>query len=252
MNPDISASATINGDLQPMDPLELSETTPATVRERYHHGDLRQQLMEAAVRSIADHGAEKLSLRALARAAGVSATAPYRHFESRAALLAELARAGFVELGKAVGSATRAHPGDPLRALLAGGVAYVTYARENPVPYQLMFSGIVGDFAAYPGLREAADESYGHVYRVLEEGITLGVFRDDPLVDLAATVWAGVHGVASLLNMKEPMEAPGNPTDHPGALAMNALARIHEDTEGILRRLSIDGVLAHGHLTPTD
>src|SRR5256885_14536758 len=96
-------------------------------RDTYHHGDLRNALIDVALTQIAVEGARALSLREVARAAGVSHTASYRHFPNKESLLAAIAEQGFVMLGDAVGAAVQAHPDDPLAALQASGVAYVEF-----------------------------------------------------------------------------------------------------------------------------
>ena len=97
----------------------------------YHHGDLRQVLLAAALTQIEAEGVASLSLRALARLAGVSAAAPYRHFDSKRTLLAALAQQGFEGLGRQLMLARDAETG-PNERLLAIGLAYVEFAVANP------------------------------------------------------------------------------------------------------------------------
>jgi AcrR family transcriptional regulator len=167
-------------------------------RRSYHHGDLPQTLMDAAVRHIAAEGTENLSLRALARECGVSPTAPYRHFPSKRCLLAAVATRGFRELRESLSAALL--PEDALEAqLLALAGAYVDFAVSNPTTYGMMFGSVIEDFSEYDMLAEAAEGSYAVVRDVLEK-LTAEHPRGDRDVDqLAGTVWAAVHGVASLL-----------------------------------------------------
>ncbi len=163
----------------------------------YHHGDLAETLMEAALRHIAAEGTESLSLRALAREAGVSATAPYRHFPSKQCLFAALATRGFRELERA----TRAgmHPEMALEERFrAMGRAYVDYAVNNPTSYNLMFGSMLADFSDYPELERAGADCYSVVLEVLEELIEAREM-DMTAVQLGGVIWAGVHGLASLL-----------------------------------------------------
>jgi AcrR family transcriptional regulator len=167
----------------------------------YHHGDLRETLMEAALASIAAHGTEKLSLRALAREAGVSATAPYRHFPSKQSLLAALAEEGFQELRSRfdrVAAQTQTHA-DLEQRLLALGMAYVDFALAHSTTYELMFGRVLGDFSEYESLQRAAEGCYGVLYRMLEEGLSPQGARALTATRLGGVVWAAVHGVASLL-----------------------------------------------------
>src|SRR4029079_8364193 len=100
-------------------------------RKPYHHGDLRRTLLDAALALVASQGVGALSLRELARKAGVSHAAPYRHFESREALLAALATEGFLGLGAEMMQTAAGEP-NPLLRFRALGVAYVIYAVRHP------------------------------------------------------------------------------------------------------------------------
>jgi len=167
-------------------------------RRGYHHGDLPQTLMDAAVRHIAAEGTENLSLRALARECGVSATAPYRHFPSKRCLLAAVATRGFRELRESLRAALE--PEDSLDAqLLALARAYVDFAIRNPTAYGMMFGSVIEDFSEYDMLAEAAESSYSVVRDVLAKLASEHPQQDRDVDQLAGTVWAAVHGVASLL-----------------------------------------------------
>lgn len=146
----------------------------------YHHGDLRVALLQAAAKVMEKEGLAELSLRDLARRAGVSHNAPYRHFRDREALLAALAAEGFEMLGEAMG----AHTGREM------GEAYVNFALEHRQRFRLMFGGAL-DFATFPELRTAADAAYQ---------LLVLAFKDLPRPELAAAgAWALVHGLAHLL-----------------------------------------------------
>jgi len=175
----------------------LTNKQPA--ERSYHHGDLRETLMEAALASIAAHGTEKLSLRALAREAGVSATAPYRHFPSKQSLLAALAEEGFLELRARFDQVAAAPYPDLEQRLLAIGMAYIDFALANPTTYELMFGSVLGDFSPFRSLREAAAGCYQVLYRILEEGLSPDSEPRLTATRLGGVVWAAVHGIASLL-----------------------------------------------------
>ena len=96
-----------------------------TDEQAYHHGDLRQALLDAALVILQTKDAKALSLRGVARQAGVSHTAPYRHFADKAALLAAVAEAGFVEFGQYLQNAVDAAGADPVASLKLTGMAYV-------------------------------------------------------------------------------------------------------------------------------
>lgn len=184
----------------------------------YHHGDLAAELMARACEHIGRAGVEKLSLRALAREVGVSPTAPYRHFPTRRCLLAALATTGFRGLARELRAAAGAHTDDPAAALRAIALAYVAYARREPVRYRLMFGSVIGDFDDYADLKAASGESYEPLHDVLVRGIAAGVFLDRPVSVLAANCWATVHGMADLLIDKAPaMLAEGDGASLPGS-----------------------------------
>lgn len=163
----------------------------------YHHGELPGTLMALAIKHIEAQGTEKLSLRALAREAGVSPTAPYRHFPTKKCLLAALATQGFERLRQRVVQAVQAS--DTIEERFLGlGEAYVGFALDNPTAYRLMFGSVLGDFSAYDMLRTAADQSYEPVQKLLQELIDTRQLSYD-ITLLGGVVWSGVHGMASLL-----------------------------------------------------
>jgi len=179
----------------------------------YHHGDLRDTLMEAALASIAAHGTEKLSLRALAREAGVSPTAPYRHFPSKQCLLAALAEEGFLELRARFDAVAATPQPDLEQRLLALGMAYIEFAFEHPTTYELMFGSVLGDFSAYRSLQDAAEGCYLVLYRTLEAGLSPDSSPKLTATRLGGVVWAAVHGVASLLLYHRDSRGAEDPED---------------------------------------
>ena len=162
----------------------------------YHHGELRELLMGLALARIAIDGTEKFSLRALAREANVSATAPFRHFTNKHALFAALATEGFQQLGERVSAVTQSsEPVD--QRLLAAAMSYVEFAEDNPVAYQLMFGAILGDFSEFEGLSAAASGAYRALDKLLVEVVEAKQLHFDELV-LGGLIWSAIHGVASL------------------------------------------------------
>ena len=167
-------------------------------RDGYHHGNLRQALIDAALDLIAEHGPGGFSFAEVARAVGVSPAAPYRHFRDRAALLAEIARVGF-ELFEA--ELTQAWDGgrpDPTAALVRCGRRYLDFARRQPALYAAMFeSGLPPDTDA--ALLRASERAFGVLLNgaeVLAGGMRPG--RRPPAMMVALHVWAMAHGTASL------------------------------------------------------
>ena len=182
----------------------------AATADSYHHGALPEVLMNTALEEIARAGVQNLSLRALARAAGVSATAPYRHFPSKRCLLAALATRGFRQLAARVRaevdllapeSTGEVH--DLAQHMTAMGLAYVNFAREHPVTYQMMFGGFVDDFSEYESLHEASATAFQQLENLLQAVLDAGGGRGLSLPQLCGAVWSCVHGFANLsLNIR--------------------------------------------------
>lgn len=171
---------------------------PGMARTSYHHGNLRAALLEAGERLLRQEGVGRVSLRSVAKAAGVSHTAPYRHFPDKQSLLAALAEVGFTRLRDAMAAALAKHPGDPRKQLIAAGVAYVRLATEQPEMNHLMFGGALPDKAANERQQQTAQEAFQGLVRIIENGIRAGLFLDRPPAELATTAWSLVHGLAML------------------------------------------------------
>jgi AcrR family transcriptional regulator len=181
-------------------------TRPPTAPERtsYHHGDLRRVLLEVGHRLLEETDASHLSLRAIAREAGVSRAAPYHHFADREGLLAALAADGFRDLRHAMIRRADAAVGSPLARMQAIGIAYVLFAFENPHHYRLMFSGEWSDRDRHPELNREADATYGALGSALggleASGTRKGGRQGKGLAQaLALGAWSLVHGLAMLL-----------------------------------------------------
>ncbi|MFN0181133.1 MAG: TetR/AcrR family transcriptional regulator [Gemmatimonadales bacterium] len=158
---------------------------------------MRQALLDAAVALLREGGTEALALRAVARRAGVSQTAPYRHFEDRRALVAGVAEEAFARMGAAIGTAVqRGKPGVP--ALRRGMAAYVRFAHVNPAEYRVMFGPELVGQGDLPGLRAAA---LG-VFQILRDGIArlqqAGAIGPGDPGTTAITAWATLHGLVML------------------------------------------------------
>ncbi len=157
-------------------------TQPA---KSYHHGDLRNALHKAACAILEEDGLAGLSLRAVARRAGVSHAAPYRHYVNHESLLVELAREGFAELRAGL-VAAGAIPGEQSDRITALGAAYMRFVARRPALARLMFSTQLPGRDEHPELTAAADDI----------GVEIGKALGDVALGLA--VWAAVHGLAML------------------------------------------------------
>jgi AcrR family transcriptional regulator len=162
----------------------------STCDRAYHHGDLPAALIAAARELLAEDGTEALSLRAVARRAGVSAMAPYRHFADKEALLAAVAADGFREFTTALAAADGSVPAD--RALLEQGVAYVRFACAQPALFRLMFGP--PRHGTHPVLKRDQDQTHSVLAaRVAAE--TPAPLRESRML----ACWSVVHGLASLI-----------------------------------------------------
>jgi AcrR family transcriptional regulator len=152
----------------------------------YHHGDLAAALRQAARAILEKEGLSALSLRSVARHAGVSHAAPYRHYKSREALLADVATEGLAELRADIALAA-AKPGDRGERIVHIGGAYIRFAARHGGLLRLMFGSELPNRAEFPGLAEAT--------------ATIGDEIGGALGDTASgiTAWGAVHGLAMLI-----------------------------------------------------
>jgi AcrR family transcriptional regulator len=173
-------------------------------RRGYHHGNLREALVEAALTLIAEKGPAGFTIAEAARLAGVSPAAPYRHFRDAEALVAEVALRGFEQFAADLTVAW--NDGRPLlaRAFEAVGRAYLAFARGQPAYYAAMFEARI-DFTVHPGLSAAADRAFG-VLREAADRLTAALppGRRPPSLMMALHVWAMAHGIASLFVRADP------------------------------------------------
>lgn len=166
-------------------------------RSRYHHGQLPEALLKATAKLVAEQGVAGLSLREVARRAGVSHGAPAHHFGDKAGLLTALAAQGYELFTGALSDARDAAPSHPLQRFAATGYAYVMFADEHRAHFEIMFRPELlrqDD----PALRAASDAAYGVLRGVIAEVQAAGFITDrDPDV-LAMVSWAQAHGLATL------------------------------------------------------
>lgn len=154
---------------------------------QYHHGNLRAALIDGALIVLETHGVEALSLREAARRAGVSQTAPYRHFKDKQALLAAVAGDGFQLLLEDIKSASRPYEDDPAEAITAMGAAYIHFATDQPARFRLMFGRDILNRHKYEELDNVTEELSNAIGRML------------PNPALGLGLWSAMHGLAWLL-----------------------------------------------------
>ncbi|HEY3945535.1 MAG TPA: TetR/AcrR family transcriptional regulator [Solirubrobacteraceae bacterium] len=167
----------------------------------YHHGDLRSALVRAALELLEESGASALSLRAVARRAGVSAAAPYRHYADREALVSAVAAVGYRELAERLATA---HPSPSTPEQLAGvAIAYVQFALERPALFRIMF----GEPCDRENDERVAATAAVSLY---VRGIVERSFPQANTEALATAIWSLVHGLA-FLHLDGKLDA-ANPT----------------------------------------
>lgn len=164
----------------------------------YHHGNLKEELVRAALGLIREKGPNGFTFAEAARVAGVSPAAPYRHFRDRDDLLADVATRGFVLFEAALGRAWDRGRPDPQAAFHRLGLAYLAFAHDEPAYYSAMFeAGVALD--ASPELRMAADRAFQNLRAASEALIALlPADKRPPALMMALHVWSMSHGVAAL------------------------------------------------------
>ena len=202
-------------------------------RQGYHHGNLKEALIEAARRFIAERGLGGFTLADAAKLVGVSPAALYRHFRGREGLVAEVADRGFTDLAERLARALRGS-GSPLERFTRMGEAYLAFAEEEPGYYAAMFSRRGPEDKecgpdARPPLREGAGPQSGSAFDLLLSALAAtfpdGFGRVDPRF-IALEVWALSHGIAMLAAAGQLPRGPGLPDKHE-LLRAGVLAIVH-------------------------
>jgi AcrR family transcriptional regulator len=179
-------------------------TTATPPRDGYHHGDLRAACIQAALRLVEEGGPDAVTIRGVARLAGVSHQAPLHHFLDREALLHEVAEHGFEELVESLDREARPGAG-PLESLRTYGVVYVLHAVEHPGLFQVMFA---------PCDDPPGEAAYRRLIELCAACQGAGELPGDDPFRLGLLVWSTVHGLAALYgHMGLASGASGQPTD---------------------------------------
>jgi len=166
----------------------------------YHHGHLREALLQAAIQLIAEVGPAGFTLREVARRAGVSHNAPYRHFPDREDLLAAVAAQGFRELNEAMLEAVTHHRSSVGR-LKGAGLAYVEFALRRPEHFTVMFDAAVSKHRT-PDSTEAAERAFGTLLTLVKSCQDENRLPSVDVRQLALLAWSMVHGIAKLATAK--------------------------------------------------
>jgi len=183
-------------------------------RRGYHHGNLRQALVEAALDLVVEKGPQGFTMAEAARRAEVSPAAPYRHFKNQQDILSEAARQGFLIFADKLKEASNSAGPDPLRAFEATGRAYLEFAQEYPGYYITMFESSLS-IAKDPDLALASEKAMNVLTDAAKDIIAqLPPEKRPPPSMIAHHIWAMSHGVVELFARAEPgSRAPFSPQD---------------------------------------
>jgi AcrR family transcriptional regulator len=170
----------------------------ASNKDTYHHGNLKETLIEASTHIIKIQGIEGLSLRKLADQVGVSRAAPYHHFKDKNALLASVAEAGFKQLSILLNSVVNQDKplSDRLREAVKG---YLDFAHEHPTQYDLMFGRKLWQSDQYDGFQRHAKDCFRLYVQLFEQLKQQQLLKtEEDALRLAQLLWAALHGLAKL------------------------------------------------------
>jgi AcrR family transcriptional regulator len=164
----------------------------------YHHGELRQALLESAAEVLAEYGLEGFTLRECARRAGVSHGAPAHHFGDVRGLLSAFTAESFAQLEALTREHQRNAPSDAFSQLLASGMAYADYALTERARFQLMFRSDRLD-PDHPALREAGEAVFGILQAAIAQTSAAAGAEGVMLREKTSLAWSIVHGFATLV-----------------------------------------------------
>ena len=165
----------------------------------YHHGDLKNALIKAGTEILASEGLGGLSLRKVAKQAGVSHAAPYSHFKDKQALIAAISTEGFKQLHSQIESVKEAHQTDPETLLIETAWAYVQFALNAPDRFKLMFSSALEKEKEYPDFVEISQKNFRQVVEIVEICQGAEILEGGDSDFIALSLWGTVHGFISLL-----------------------------------------------------
>jgi AcrR family transcriptional regulator len=186
-----------------LDSVKIVEYDFGVAEKQYHHGDLRNSLIQAGMEILAQEGGGALSLRKVASRAGVSHAAPYAHFTDRQELIAAISTEGFRQLYDRIDAVVEANPNDLANRLIEVAWAYVQFAIENSSLFKIMFSGILEKEDKYPEFVNISHKNFLQLVYMVQECQQAGLLRPGPADVLALSVWSLVHGFVSLLLEKQ-------------------------------------------------
>jgi len=181
------------------------------------HGDVRRLVLDAAIAIIESEGAESLSMREVARRAGVSHQAPYHYFGDRSGIFAAISEEGFTLLAEAF----RRVEFTEVIASKAGFITYLTFARQHSGHFRVMFRGDICGVSTHEATGAAADDAFNELLKMVSR--TIGTSTDtDEAMTFAIMLWSQAHGLATLV-LDGPLERKLPPGADPESQIMNVI-----------------------------
>lgn len=175
---------------------------------KYHHGDLRSELLKIATDKLKAEGIDSITMRGLSADLGVSRTAPYRHFKDKDELLCAIAKEGFRLFGNVMGSTWERNSTLPAKdRFCAVGETYIDFCCDYPEYYQLMFSNTGLLKNPNQELRSESDSTFDFLRSKLQFCQDEGVFKLENTQQQASFVWCALHGFCSILTANSDVKA---------------------------------------------
>ncbi len=168
-------------------------------RKKYHHGDLKNALILAGIDILSKEGLAGLSLRKVAKKAGVSHAAPYAHFADKQALIAAISTEGYRRLYEKLSATIELNKVNPHQRLVDVGWTYIQFAIKEPEHFKTMFSGIIEQEKDYPEFRKMAQKNFGLLVALVKDCQEAGLLAEGPADMVAVGLWSLVHGFILLL-----------------------------------------------------
>ncbi|MCB1156488.1 MAG: TetR/AcrR family transcriptional regulator [Leptospiraceae bacterium] len=169
----------------------------------YHHGDLRNALIDSALVIIAEEGYESLSLRKVAEKADVSPGAPYRHFKNSESLISAVAEVGFYKLNDIMEKIIRKRPRNYLWQFRECGLSYVEFSLDNSELFRIMYGNMIKNHSSHEGLKKAGEQLYFTFEGIIKNAQTENLLRAGNTREIALSAWSLVHGISNLIVEKQ-------------------------------------------------
>lgn len=203
-------------------------STDTLVRKGYHHGNLNEALLLSARALLEEEGLSSLSLRAVARKAGVSHNAPYHHFNNKADLIAEVAKRGFEDLALAMTQeAEKSSPTAHDLRLIGVGRAYIHFALTHPALFSIMFHPEWTKPASFPSLKTSMQAAFTVLLNEVESAVKSNALKVTNSRQAALGAWSLVHGFSTLFNEKAMAETQLGTLDQEELVAMALTSAAH-------------------------